>query len=139
MTEKIEPSKNGMVRVIGKQPDEALLAQIKHRIGPGEAAVVVTDEAVKAWLKRKSKPTLLQRLIRWWRRPPADQRILAALSTIEWRRSLDIINAANVSIVGYYSHIFKLEADGIVESKWDEGPIPPARRGKRARLYRRVK
>lgn len=56
MTEKIEPSKNGMVRVIGKQPDEALLAQIKHRIGPGEAAVVVTDEAVKAWLKDQKKP-----------------------------------------------------------------------------------
>ena len=56
MTEKIEPSKNGMVRVIGKQPDEAILAQIKHRIGPGEAAVVVTDEAVKAWLKETKKP-----------------------------------------------------------------------------------
>ncbi len=83
--------------------------------------------------------TMFRRLIDWWRRPPADQRILAALSTTEWRRSLDIVNAANVSIGGYYSHIFKLEAGGIVESKWDEGPIPPARRGKRARLYRRVK
>lgn len=75
----------------------------------------------------------------WWNRPPAMERIIKALSPDEWRAPLDVIKAARVSIGGFYSRVFELERDGIVESKWDDGPIPASRKGYRRRLYRLAK
>ena len=75
----------------------------------------------------------------WWNRPPALTRILEALSHDEWRAPWDVIKTARVSIGGFYSRVFELERDGIVESKWDDGPIPASRMGRRRRLYRLAK
>jgi hypothetical protein len=86
MTEEIEQPKNGMVRIIGKRPDDELLAQIKHRIGPDEAAVVVTDEAVKAWLKKTKKPRTWRNwfgLRCWLRRCPC--RVTMSHEPFGWR------------------------------------------------------
>ena len=43
---------DGMLRIIGKEPSPELLEEIKHRIGPNEAAVVVTKEEMVAFLER---------------------------------------------------------------------------------------
>jgi len=40
------------------------------------------------------------------------------------------------SLAALYGALLHLEGDGRVESRWDEGPVPPARRGARRRLYR---
>lgn len=74
-------------------------------------------------------------LIEWWNRPPARERILSAM-TREWRPGLDIIRQSKVSIGSFYVHALSMEDAGLVESKWDEGPIDPRRGGHRRRLYR---
>lgn len=61
------------------------------------------------------------RLKAWWNRPPARIRILAVLSDTEWQRSLTIIEAANISIPGFYHEIEKLEQMMLVESRIDIG------------------
>lgn len=78
---------------------------------------------------------MLRALREWWSRPPARERLLASLSH-EWQAPLDIIRKANMSIGGFYSRIIEMEREGLVDSKWDEGPIPASRRGRRRRLYR---
>jgi hypothetical protein len=80
---------------------------------------------------------IFKHIAEWWRRPPVEQRILAAMSVTEWRRGFDVIKTAKVSVGAFYSRIFAMEANGWVESKWEEGPIPAARGGRRGRLYRR--
>ncbi|HET8726604.1 MAG TPA: hypothetical protein VFO41_03745 [Alphaproteobacteria bacterium] len=52
MTDRIETAEDGMLRIIGKPPSPELLEQIAHRIGPDEAAVVISAEAVDAYLKQ---------------------------------------------------------------------------------------
>lgn len=79
---------------------------------------------------------MLKRLREWWNRPLARERIFAAMSKTEWRAPLDIIAAAKVSVGSFYSQAMELERDGVFESKWDEGPIPASRNGRRRRLYR---
>jgi DNA-binding CsgD family transcriptional regulator len=53
MADSIEPIADGVVAIIGKAPSEELLEQIRHRIGPGEAAVVVSKQAAEAYLAKK--------------------------------------------------------------------------------------
>jgi DNA-binding PadR family transcriptional regulator len=72
----------------------------------------------------------------WWNRLPAKQRILDAMSNTEWKRPLDIIKAAKVGIGAFYVNTASWEQQGLVESKWEEGPIPASRQGRRRRLYR---
>jgi hypothetical protein len=82
---------------------------------------------------------MLKQITEWWNRPPAKQRIYAALSTSEWRRSLDIMTEAKVSVIGsFYVKALELEREGLIESKWEEGPPDPVRGGHRRRLYRRT-
>jgi hypothetical protein len=47
---------DGMLRIIGKEPSPELLEEIKHRIGPNEAAVVVTQEEIAAFLEQTPAP-----------------------------------------------------------------------------------
>jgi hypothetical protein len=42
----------GMVRIVGEAPSPELLEEIKHRIGPEEAAVVVPADELIAFLAR---------------------------------------------------------------------------------------
>ena len=42
---------DGLVQITGEAPPPELLDQIKHRIGPGEAAVVVSAEEMLAFLE----------------------------------------------------------------------------------------
>ena len=42
---------DGLVQITGEAPPTELLDQIKHRIGPGEAAVVVSTEEMLAFLE----------------------------------------------------------------------------------------
>lgn len=74
----------------------------------------------------------------WWSKPPAKQRVLNALSTTEWRPGLDVSKRAEVSTARFYPLILDMEETGLVLSKWDEGPLPPARHGYRRRLYRKI-
>lgn len=50
MAETIEPTEDGMLRIIGKPPSAKILAELEGRIGPDEAAVVVSAETVDAYL-----------------------------------------------------------------------------------------
>lgn len=80
---------------------------------------------------------MFRRIREWLNRPPAKQRIYDALSTTEWRRPLDIMKIAHIGAIGgFYVKILELENEGLVESKWEEGPPDPQRGGKRRRLYR---
>jgi hypothetical protein len=81
---------------------------------------------------------IIKAIIHWWQLPPASERILAAMSDTEWRRSLDIVRASEVCVAQFYSRVFAWEERGIIESKWEDGPIPPERQGHRRRLYRRI-
>lgn len=83
--------------------------------------------------------SITQRIIDWWQRPPARQRILHAIDEYEWRSGLDIMLRAKFLNSGAnYHHLMLLEQQGLIESRWDEGPIPTARAGRRRRLYRRA-
>ncbi len=79
---------------------------------------------------------MLEKLKEWWRRPPAKQRIYAALSTTEWRSGFDLAREAHVWSGKFYPAVLELERECLVESKWEEGPPDPARGGYRRRLYR---
>lgn len=79
-----------------------------------------------------------QRIIRWWKRPPARQRIHASLSNTMWRSGLDISREAGVWTGTFYPLIFEMEQQGVVESKWEDGQPDPRRGGHRRRLYRKI-
>lgn len=81
---------------------------------------------------------LIRATLDWWQRPPARQRIIDAMSPTDWKSSLDIIKSAKVSIPVFYRRIFALEAEGVVESKWEQGQASEIRGGNRRRLYRRA-
>jgi hypothetical protein len=78
---------------------------------------------------------LLPWIVDWWRRPPATQRLLAAMSD-EWRAPLDIMDEAKISVSGFYVRVPVLEHDGFIESRWEDGPRDPKRGFRRRRLYR---
>lgn len=80
---------------------------------------------------------MFKAIAHWWTRPPAQERILAALSPHEWRRPLDVIKRAEVSIGGFYSRVIEMEARGLVVSKWEDRPPSRARGGRRRRVYKR--
>jgi len=48
---KLTLTPDGMVQITGETPPPELLDQIKHRIGPGEAAVVVSAEEMAAFME----------------------------------------------------------------------------------------
>lgn len=73
---------------------------------------------------------------RWWNRPSAKQRILDALSTTEWRRTLEIVEAADVSVARFYIVILRLEEAKLVESRFGTSELYA--NGARRRLYRRI-
>ncbi len=79
---------------------------------------------------------MLQRLIAWWRRPSARNRILTALSVTEWQRGLDIIKTANIHIGQFYAIAGELEAEGVIETMWDENPPSPNRGYRPNKLFR---
>lgn len=81
---------------------------------------------------------MLRRLITWWQKPPARERILAQLSTTEWRRGIDIIKAADVHVGQFYIVASELEDEDVIETKWEEGP-PKAKRGYRPHKLFRLK
>jgi hypothetical protein len=73
----------------------------------------------------------------WWNGTSKDQRILDEI-TDEWRSGLDIIIDARVSVGTFYSRTPILEANGIIESKWEAGPGLAVRGYRRRRLYRKA-
>lgn len=81
---------------------------------------------------------MFQKLIDWWYKPPARERILAALDTDEWRPGLQVWRSADVFAWNFYPIVLDMEENGLVESKWDSEPIDPARGGYRRRLYRKI-
>lgn len=55
---KIRLTDDGMIEIIGVPPSEEVLAEIRDRIGPMEAAVVVSEDEMKAFLATLAQPTL---------------------------------------------------------------------------------
>lgn len=62
---------------------------------------------------------LLSDFLAWWNRPSAEERILAAMSFTEWRRSLVIIEEADVGIGQFYVIIERLVEEKIIEKRYD--------------------
>lgn len=81
---------------------------------------------------------LLNDLIAWWHRPPAEERILDAMSFTEWRRGFDIIEDADVYVADFYIFVMKSEEAGSIESKWSDAPLKPERGYRRERVYRKL-
>jgi DNA-binding PadR family transcriptional regulator len=76
----------------------------------------LSDDVVEVLRQHGESPALeirtriIRRRVLWWSRPP--------------------------SFAALYLALHQLESEGRVERRWDEGPIPAARRGARRRLYR---
>jgi hypothetical protein len=81
---------------------------------------------------------ILHKIIKWWNRPPAADRILDAMSFTEWRRGFDIINGADVFVADFYVFVMKSEESGVIESKWSDAPLKPERGYQRDRVYRKL-
>ena len=62
-------------------------------------------------------------------RPRARERILQALSSSAWLNTTAVAKAAKVS-GKLYILIYRLEREGLIESRWEDAPYP------RRRLYR---
>lgn len=48
---RIEAAEDGLLKITGRKPSPEILAQLKGRIGPGEAAVEISAEAVREYLR----------------------------------------------------------------------------------------
>ena len=66
---------------------------------------------------------VIEKIAKWWNRPPAEDRILDAMSFTEWRRSLKIIDNADVGVGQFYVICERLSEEGIIEKRYDRsGP-----------------
>jgi hypothetical protein len=82
---------------------------------------------------------ILNALREWWARPSEIERIYAATSYLHWRPASELQDAAGIFTIGrFYTLAERLEIQGRIISRYDDGPIAPARQGRRVKLYRRV-
>jgi DNA-binding CsgD family transcriptional regulator len=49
---RIEPAEDGLVKITGRKPSPEILEQLKGRIGPGEAAVEISAEVARDYIRR---------------------------------------------------------------------------------------
>ena len=64
------------------------------------------------------------------RRDVAQAAIVGVLADRHWWYGLDVLRAARLRSGRFYAAMDRLEANGVVESRWDPGPWP------RRRMYR---
>jgi hypothetical protein len=62
---------------------------------------------------------VIDSLIAWWNKPPAEERILDAMSFTEWRRGITIIDETDLSIGQFYVTCERLVEQKVIEKRYD--------------------
>ena len=61
--------------------------------------------------------SLIDKLADWWNRPPAEDRILDAMSFTEWRGILTIADAADVSLAVFWITTEQLVRERVIQKR----------------------
>ena len=60
---------------------------------------------------------ILTKFLNWWNRPPAEDRILDAMSFTEWRGILTIADAADVSLAVFWITTEQLVRERVIQKR----------------------